>query len=182
MDFGPQRGFLLFTLFSLYCPTRHTGLKIFARIFQIKQVTAAKKVSQELFTSMKNEQTENWATWKCLHWKKYSQHLASRVTTSRDSQVWKLLPDYSAPLTSFTREISPAKRNGLKTSKNDSVVNNFIIFDICQRLQRTTASSQWLPSDFFSMKKCWNFAWTKLSFLWSRRLNEVLSNAIEKVY
>ena len=62
MDFGPQRGFLLFSLFSLYCPTRHTGLKIFARIFQIKQVTAAKKVSQELFTSMKNEQTENWAT------------------------------------------------------------------------------------------------------------------------
>ena len=43
MDFGPQRGFLLFTLFSLYCPTRHTGLKIFARIFQIKQVKAAKK-------------------------------------------------------------------------------------------------------------------------------------------
>ena len=63
-------------------------------------------------------------------------------------------PPVQAPLTSFPKEISPAKRNGLKTTKNDSVVNNFIIFDIFQRLQRTTASSQWLPGDFVSMKKC----------------------------
>ena len=45
-------------LFSLFCSTLHAVLNMFARLFQIKQVTALKKVKQELFTSMKYRNTK----------------------------------------------------------------------------------------------------------------------------
>ena len=41
-------------LFSLFCPAWRACLKMFARLFQIKQVKASKKFWEELFESTKN--------------------------------------------------------------------------------------------------------------------------------
>ena len=45
-------------LFSLFCSIWRTVLKMFVRLFRIKQVKASKKVSQELFTKKKDGVTE----------------------------------------------------------------------------------------------------------------------------
>ena len=41
-------------LFSLFCPAWRACLKMFARLFQIKQLKASKKFWEELFASTKN--------------------------------------------------------------------------------------------------------------------------------
>ena len=45
-------------LFSLFCSIWLTVLKMFVRLFRIKQVKASKKVQQELFTKKKDGETE----------------------------------------------------------------------------------------------------------------------------
>ena len=45
-------------LFSLFCPAWRTCLKMFARLFQFKQLKASKEFQEELFTSTKNVKTE----------------------------------------------------------------------------------------------------------------------------
>ena len=45
-------------LFSLFCSTWRAVLKIFVKLFRIKQVKTWKKVKQEQFTKKKNGRTE----------------------------------------------------------------------------------------------------------------------------
>ena len=58
------------SLFSLFCPTWRAILKVFARLFRIKQVKASKIDYQELFTSKeeKKKQRQNVAfvSWNML--------------------------------------------------------------------------------------------------------------------
>ena len=45
-------------LFSLFCSTWRAVLKMFVRLFRIRQVTALQNVQQELFKKTKNRETE----------------------------------------------------------------------------------------------------------------------------
>ena len=76
-------------LFSLNCSTRCKVLKMFVRVqtvfwIIIKQVTALKKVKQELVTTKKKwrnrRQKEFLTIWECLNSKKSSQLLPSSIT------------------------------------------------------------------------------------------------------